>query len=230
MILDEQIKKQVVEHLYWDDRVNAADVRVTSVDGRVVLAGSVPSHMALQAAERDAWSVPGVKSVNNRLIISYAAVPAVPADDEVAATIQSKLLWNSNIDPSTIDISVAAGIVTLEGTVDSYRKKMKAEILAYDVIGVTLVENRLAVVPSRDIVDEVIGEAIVDALDRSGAFDFDTLDVQVENGVVTLSGTVPDARVLRAARDAAAHTPGVVDVRSELEISKEEDRNLIFEV
>jgi osmotically-inducible protein OsmY len=220
MVLDEQIKKHIVEQLYWDDRVNAADVRVTSVDGRVVLAGSVPHYTALKAAEQDAWRVPGVKLVENELTITYPPETAVPEDEEIGINIRSKLLWSSDVDPSTIDVSVIAGIATLEGTVDSYWKKVKAEILAYDIIGVTQVENRLAVVPTRDIFDEAIGESIIAALDRNRLIDLDTIDIEVENGVVTLSGSVPDYDALQAAQDAAAHTPGVVDVKPELVIAK----------
>lgn len=220
MITDKQIKKHIVEQLYWDDRVNAADVRVTSVDGRVVLAGNVPHYTALQAAERDAWRVPGVKSVENQLVIRYPAEAAIPADDELRLNILSKLLWSSDVDPATIEVSVAAGVATLEGTVDSYWKKVKAEVLAYDVIGVNLVENRLAVVPTRDILDEAIGESIMAALARTRGVDLAAVDVQVENGVVTLSGAVPDYKTLQAVRGAAVHTLGVVDVQTELVISR----------
>ncbi|MDA8163534.1 MAG: BON domain-containing protein [Desulfobacteraceae bacterium] len=222
MTPDEQIRKQILDHLSWDARVHAAEVRVMCEGGRVVLAGSVPSHAGRWAAEQGAWGVPGVRMVHNRLAIRYPAEAEVPADDEIAINIRSKLLWNSDIDASNIEVAVAAGVATLEGTADSYWKKVKAEILAYDVIGVTQVENKLAVVPTRNIVDEAIGEDIVDALARSGAVDLEDIDVQVESGVVTLSGTVPDARALRIARDAAAHTAGVVDVKSELEIGKAE--------
>jgi osmotically-inducible protein OsmY len=221
MTPDEQIKKQVVEKLYWDDRVNAADVRVWSDGGKVVLSGSVPSYQCLKAAEHDAWSVPGVKMVENRLTILYPAEEQMPTAEEVRAGIERKLQWSRDIDPTTMEVSVTAGVATLKGTVDSYWKKDKAEILAYDVIGVTLVENKLAVVPSRAVIDEAIGESVTAAIDRIGAIDINALDIKVENRTVTLSGTVPHYGALQAARDAAIHTLGVVDVEIQLVIYRE---------
>jgi osmotically-inducible protein OsmY len=220
MLADERIKRQIVEKLNWDERVNGADVKVASREGRVVLAGTVPDYLAFRAAELDSLSVPGVKDVANQLTIRYPTEVAVPSDDELAMNIENKLLWSSDIDHTAIDISVDAGIAILEGVVDSYWKKAKAEVLAYDVIGVTLVENRLGVVPTRNVIDEAIAESIIEALNRHGNIDIGAIDVAVEKGRVILSGEVPDWNAHMTAHDVAAHTTGVVGIRNELVVSR----------
>jgi len=54
---------------------------------------------------------------------------------------------------------------------------------------------------------------------RNSLVDAETVDVRVVNGVVTLSGSVPNLAARRAARDTAWRTPGVVDVRENLRIA-----------
>ena len=83
----------------------------------------------------------------------------------------------------------------------------------------TDVENRLAIVPTRTITDETIGTDIINALKRNVLIAAELVDVRVTNGVVTLSGSVPNWSALRAARNAAYHTAGVIDVRDSLAIT-----------
>ena len=55
---DEQIKKAVVDMLYWDSRVDASDIHVEVTDGEVTLRGTVPSYATKEAALFDAWKIP----------------------------------------------------------------------------------------------------------------------------------------------------------------------------
>ena len=56
----EEVKQDIVEHLAWDARVNAAEVDVEVRDGTVTLRGTVPSHRARTAAVEDAERIRGV--------------------------------------------------------------------------------------------------------------------------------------------------------------------------
>jgi hypothetical protein len=84
---DEDIKKDIVDALYWDRRVDASLVTVTVSDGNVMLGGSVPDRAALEAAEDDARVVGGkgrVQTVENRLRIRKTAAmqPSRPSRDQ----------------------------------------------------------------------------------------------------------------------------------------------------
>jgi hypothetical protein len=68
--------------------------------------------------------------------------------------------------------------------------------------------------------DEEITEMIYDAMDVDPLIPYDAdINVEVDSGVVTLTGTVPNKRVKAAAGDDAWWVPGVVDVRNELQVT-----------
>lgn len=68
--------------------------------------------------------------------------------------------------------------------------------------------------------DEEITEMIYDALDADPMVPYDAdIDVDVKDGEVTLTGTVPNKRVKYAAGDDAWWVPGVVDVNNNLQIA-----------
>jgi hyperosmotically inducible protein len=213
-----EIKKDVVDQLYWDGRVDAGGVEVKVVDGTVRLSGTVPTHSARRAAEEDAWQVPGVKSVENGLTVAYPGAVEVPADEEIGASLANLLRWDADLENADIDVAVASGWVTLRGTVDAYWKKRRAEDLATTLTGVQGVRNELAVVPSGIYEDRLIADSIIAALERNIDGDVESMDVQVNGGQVTLSGSVSDLSAFRAAQQAAEYTPGVVAVCNELTI------------
>ncbi|HEX8948255.1 MAG TPA: BON domain-containing protein [Dissulfurispiraceae bacterium] len=209
---DDDIKRDVTEQLYWDGRVDASNIRVEVSGGTVRLDGAVPSYSARQAAYVSALSVPGVASVENNLIVRYPEGAAKPADNDIKSSIENIFKWSADVDPKDVAVSVSAGAVTLRGAVGSYWQKIRAEELAANVGGVLGVTDELAVVPTEEVSDSSIGDYIMAALDRIAEIDPNTLDVKVENGVVTLSGRVPDWGMYHTVRDIARYTPGVVNV------------------
>jgi osmotically-inducible protein OsmY len=54
---------------------------------------------------------------------------------------------------------------------------------------------------------------------RHGQLDASDIEVAVENGDVTLEGSVEDRRMKRLAEDIAASVPGVDDVHNRLRLS-----------
>jgi osmotically-inducible protein OsmY len=213
----EEIKKNVVDQLYWDVRVDASDVEVSVDDGTVTLTGKVPSYSASQAATTTVWSVDGVTAVENNLNIEAPSAVDLPSDSDIQSNIESMLLWNSEIDSTIVDVRVENGIVTLEGTIDAYWKKVRAEELS-DVTGVLSVVNKLGVVPTEDVVDEDIAQDVTDALERSISVNVDDITVKVKDSKVTLTGVVPSWTAFRAAEDSAFYTLGVTEVDNRLTI------------
>ncbi|HEU0291183.1 MAG TPA: BON domain-containing protein [Anaerolineales bacterium] len=206
---DENIAKDVVDSLYWDSRVDASKVSVTVDDGIVTLSGTVPSYAEKVASSEDARLITGVRDIDNQLKVDYRA--KVPTDSEVKSNISHALTWDYFLGPHNIDVSVDAGWVTLEGTVDAFWKKVRAEDLTFGrgVVGVT---NKIAVVPTQTIVDEKLAENIVNALDRNISVDVDDINVTVDKGTVTLTGSVPTWSSKQAAYNAARYAHGVKHV------------------
>jgi osmotically-inducible protein OsmY len=216
---DERIKKDLVDQLYWDDRIDASQVQVDVSDGKVTLTGSVPTYTARQAAESDGYTVLGVRYVENQLEVRYPEATSRLTDDEISVNIKSLLLWSPDVDATHISVDVASGLVTLDGSVDAYWKKQRVEELASSVMGVTQIINNLAVVPSERVTDQVIAESIGPALERDGRINVNTVGVEVDDGKVTLTGTVHSWTTYRAVEDIARFTPGVLEVRNDLIIS-----------
>ncbi len=216
---DEDIKVDITKQLNWDARIDASDISITVDDGRVTLAGKVPSVTAKSAATNDAYLVDGVVSVQNDLTVNFPASKTVPADTEIKENVITALSLDSDLEAYKIDVDVDQGWVTLEGTVNAYWEKVSAKNTALDVNGVLGVSNNLGVVPTESFVDENIANDIIKALERNVHVNADDIDVTVEDGEVTLEGIVRTIAAKNAAYDAALYTPGVVHVYNRVTVS-----------
>lgn len=212
---DEQIKKQIIDQYVWDSRLDASKVDVTVDNGRVTIKGAVPTYRAKDAATQDAYLIRGVKWVDNQLVVQYETKPT---DDDMRSSVKGALFWDVDINSDKVDVSVLAGWVTLRGTVDAYWKKRQAEDDAYGVSGVIGVTNELAVVPTQEWEDERIAKDVQQALERNMNIVIDTVDVVVENGHVTLNGTVGTWVAYDSAERSARFTGGVVDVTNNITV------------
>ncbi|MFO7836525.1 MAG: BON domain-containing protein [Candidatus Thorarchaeota archaeon] len=213
---DEAIKKDIIDELYWDNRVDSSDITVQVDNGDVTLNGTVSDYTSSKNAVLDAWDAEGVTEVKNNLEVEIPTEVSVPTDSEIKSNIADMLEWNASIDASEIEVDVSAGVVTLDGVVDAYWKKLRAEDVTSRATGVLNVVNELAVVPTEDVLDKAIAEDVVSALETKFTVNADDVDVKVEDGIVTLSGTLPSWTSYRAAMDAAENTLGVTDVVDQL--------------
>lgn len=211
---DQEIKKNVVEQLVWDDRVDAAGIEVEVEFAQVTLTGTVPSHFSREAAIADVWSVRGVVSVVDNLTVEPSL--SAPIVEPLAAEVKGALLVDSQLDAADITVSSAGGLVTLGGKVQALWQKYRAEDIASGVNGVLGIINEIAVVPGEDIKDEVIAQDIIRAIERNSNVDVNSVNVTVNDGYVTLTGTVDDRTAREAAYQVAIHTLGVKGVTNEL--------------
>ncbi len=213
---DEQIKQDVVNQLLWDDRVDASEVTVEVRDGVVTLQGILPTYFARSCAQDDAWAVAGVAGMKNQTTIRHRPAAWLPSDDELRSAVEERLALDPDIDIADTSVQVVGGIVTVEGSVDAYWKKRHLEDVIASMRGVVDIENKLAVVPTKDVADQEIATDITAALERDLLVDPEEVNVSISEGVVTLSGTVPNGATRTAAERAARNTLGVRDVRNEM--------------
>jgi osmotically-inducible protein OsmY len=217
---------RILGRMTEDSRVNAAMVQVAmGPEGTVTLRGTVPDFQARRAAVEDAWKEPGVDQVKDFLIVPQpdpAAFvhPMVPGDEGIRAQVNQYLRGQDILDAKTIDVEVEDGKVTLRGSVNAYWKRRRAEELVLGVDGVKDLASYLTVVPTEGLGDDVTAETIVDSLSENYLIDPQSIDIRVNRGLVTLSGTVRTERAKREAFDIALNTAGVSDVRDELLIER----------
>ncbi|MBI2854996.1 MAG: BON domain-containing protein [Chloroflexi bacterium] len=217
MTTSERIKGEVMEHLAWDDSFDASKIQVAVSQGKVLLTGTVSSYPARVAAERDVRLVPGVTSVENQLQVEPQNGTSA-TDEDIRSRVQSMLAWDALVNPKDIKVRVKDGVVTLEGSVDAYWKRFRAEDLASDVGGVIGMTNRLKVAPRRSAADDCIATEVHRALRRSMAIDAERIKVKVKDGVVILSGTVPTWDMRFAVEDTAKFTTGVTGIVNKLKV------------
>jgi osmotically-inducible protein OsmY len=210
--MDQEIKKDLIDELYWDYRVDASSVKAEVSDGKVTLTGTVPSYSARSAAAAAAWGIDGVGGVTNLLTVRFPPSYVVPTDAEVKISAERVLAWNPDVYGAEIDVTVSGGVVRLKGTVDAYWKRWKSEDLVSNLNGVVDVENHLTVVPSESFIDKDIAKDIEAALERNQYIDAEKVTVKVEDGEVTLTGSVSNYYARGRVYDAAAFTPGVLRV------------------
>lgn len=128
-------------------------------------------------------------------------------DNDVRQHVENALDWEPSIDARDIGVSVDEGVVTLRGTVGSYTEKVNAERVAERVYGVKAVANDLAVrlVSGYERTDTEIAQAAATALAWNTVVPADRVTVTVDNGWVTLNGTLDhyyqSAAAERAVRD-----------------------------
>lgn len=216
--LDDDIRSAIESHLRWDARVSADELTVMVQNGQVTISGSVTSLIARRAAEAAAAAVPGVRSVINQIRVEPPLDAEPPPDEDIRHSAEQVLRWSPALEIGDIEIGVSGGVVVLTGFVDQVWKREHAEELVSQLAGVTGVDNRLTVRPPMRPSDRQIAEDLRAAFDRSIVIDADEVRISVDDGTVTLTGVVPNARSREEAARAAFFTRGVVSVRNEIRV------------
>lgn len=225
---DSEIQEEVRRALRWGAYVDEGAIEVR-VDGGVVrLSGSVSRAIERQYALRAAW-VAGVRSVDvSELRVDPAAESErerarkdrdVP-DAQIEAALGDAFRYDPRVQAFRLEIDVANGIVTLSGAVDNIRAKRAAEQDAHGTVGVSFVNNQITVRPERVRTDAEIQRDVTAALGRRAYVDAADIEVTVQNGTVTLAGTVDSYWEKAQADDAVAGISGVVEVRNYLRVAR----------
>lgn len=143
-------------------------------------------------------------------------------DLKIKQDVLDELEWQPEIDETQIGVIVKDGIVTLEGTVDSYTKKMAAEKAAKNVYGVKAVVEDIKVKYSagNGKSDEEIAKTSVNALKWNASVPSDAIKIKVEDGWVYLSGEVPWEYQKNAAKNAITKLYGVKGVVNNISIKQ----------
>lgn len=207
---DEDLRSDVSDELYWDPKVDSASVAVSADDGRITLRGTVGSLREKREAKSAAARVWGVISVDNRLQVRL--LNGSKRDDaELRADVLQALMLDSLV-PSTIDVKVDDGYVTLTGTAERQFQREEAEDVAANIAGAMDVFDEIELLdPAPDAGD--VQEGIEKAFKRNAKLDAEELSVTTEpGGKVSVSGTVSSWAEHDEAIAAAWASPGVKNV------------------
>ena len=154
------------------------------------------------------------------------------SDEEIKIVILDHINWNTKLDASGVLVSVDNGLVTLAGTVKSYAEKQEAFESARHVSGVRAVNNEIIIFnpeEKKTVSDKKIETAIKNALAWNPHVDEETIDLQVDNGIVTLRGCVRHYSQRLKTESIVSEIKGVKKIINEISIvctSKIEDEHI----
>ena len=231
---DDRIESSAKQSYVFKTYLNGDDIKIQSKAGAVTLTGTVSeeSHQAL--ARETVASLPGVKSVDNKLGIKGES-PAVSSDAWLIAKVKSTLLYHRNVSGIATEVFAKDGTVTLRGEAPNQAQKDLTTEYAKDIDGVKKVKNEMTVLTAATKSDEkTTGEKIDDV---GGSIDDASITamvkmtllyhrstsalntkVETSNGVVTLSGKAKNAAEKVLATKLVSDVHGVKSVNNRMTI------------
>jgi osmotically-inducible protein OsmY len=213
---DSDIQQAVLKELKWDTRVEETDVGVEVDNGVVTLTGTVSSWAKRLAAQEAAHRVAGVRDVANDVQVKIPG-SAQRTDTDIAQAVRIALEWNVFVPDTRIRSTVSQGWVTLEGDVEYWSERTEAEKAVVNLGGVRGVTNRIEVKPPKVFLYDV-RKSIEEALERQAERSASHVQLEVEDGHVSVAGIVHSMAERRAVIGAATGTPGVQQVEDRLRI------------
>ena len=213
---DAEVQQDVLRELKWDTRVAETEVGVEVDKGVVTLTGTVASWGKRHAAAQAAHRVRGVLDVANDIAVKVPGTPG-RTDTEIAKAVRHALEWDVLVPDSRITCTVSDGAVSLEGDVDTWSQWQDAERAVRNLSGVRVVMNLIQVkAPKVDA--SKLRTTIEETLARRAQREANQVWFEVQDGRVTVFGTIPTYGEKRAVLQAAQGTPGVLSVDDKLSI------------
>jgi len=207
---DQQITRAVDHALLTDSALlnNMIDTMVN--DGIVTLSGTANNLMTKERASRIAQTIRGVRGVVNMIALQTPS----RSDEEIRKNVVEALLYDAATDSYELKPEVKDGVVTLDGTVQSYREKQLAVYVAKSVKGVKEVNDNIVLDSKSERPDEQIVADVRSVIDNDVWLTNSFIATDVKDGVVTLTGTVGSAAQHNRA-SMLAWTAGVKSVNAE---------------
>lgn len=235
------LKARIVTTYSLNRHLSPFPIDVAVHRGVVRLSGAVDSDVDRDLAVQIAKGVDGVRDVRDDIRVEPGALAGkrreskffrMVEDATITAKVKSKLLWNRNTSGLRIDVSTAEGMVTLTGKVRSGAEADLAVQLAKNTTGVEGVRSGLIVErgPQRARGNGMLArmearadDAWITAKAKSMLlFSKDTenedIHVRTHDRIVTLTGTVANARQKENIGKMVGNIVGVREVRSKLVI------------
>lgn len=236
MIEADFLIEQVRKALHSEPRIDLAHhpLALAWENGDFAIEGEVADVAAKKLALERAAAVPGVTAIIDRLRVAPAQVMG---DDELRDHVRDALLQEPALALSALEVrdkgqtvavrlpesaggkiavSVADGVVTLDGDLPGLAEKRLAGVLAWWVPGTRDVVNGIGVTPPEPDDDAQITDAVRIALEKDPFVNADQIAVSTRQSIVTLQGVVPTPSEREMAEFDAWYVFGVDKVRNNI--------------
>jgi osmotically-inducible protein OsmY len=221
---DLRMRNAVQEELDWDSQFDAAEIGVSTRGGAVTLTGSIDTYAAKLAAERAAKRVHGVRAVANDIQVRLRH----PHGDGAIAEDAVRELTRRPTLPTSVQVAVHDGHVTITGTVITLFQKAVAENAIRHIAGVKDVINRIQIAVGSPA---GLAPRIAAAIERNGHLGgphagAHGLDATISGDTVLLTGVVGSWQARETAERVAMHAPGISRIENQLVVSEAEPDNV----
>ena len=185
--------------LMLSKHVSTFDINVTTNQGAVTLSGEVPSEETRRLAVAIAQDTPGVKLVQDNLVVNPGAernkdtLADRVADLEIKTILIDQLARSPELKDKRLTVQVSKRIVTLDGAVDSPAQKRAAEQVVLQVPGVQGIAGTLSVANAQaglDTVEDKLARRVEFELYSTRAVPLKNVQIRSQDGTVVLSGGV----------------------------------------
>jgi osmotically-inducible protein OsmY len=223
---DERIESSAAKSYVFKTYLKDDSIKTESKNGVVTLTGTVSESNHKSLAQDTVESLPGVKSVDNQLLIK-GEQPAEHSDAWICTKVKSTLLFHRNVSAAGTTVYVKDGIVTLQGEARSMAQKELTTEYVKDIDNVREVKNDMTIAatpPSPDsTITEKMDDASITAQVKSSLMTHHSTSalhttVSTADGVVTLSGTAKNAAEKSLVTKLVNNINGVVSVINNMTI------------
>jgi hyperosmotically inducible periplasmic protein len=201
---DDRIEASAKQSYAFKTYLKGDDINVQSKGGAVTLTGTVNEGYSKKLAEVTVAGLPGVVSVDNKLVEKGEA-PAKNTDAWLLTQVQTTLWFHRNVNATETQVFATDGIVTLHGKATSLAQKDLTTLYVKDIEGVKDVKNEMVVSPDAmqpgkktagekmDAISESIDDASITALVKMTLLYHRSTSalkttVETKDGVVILGG------------------------------------------
>lgn len=233
---DSAITARIESRFAVADGLNPFNIKTSTEAGVVTLSGSVRAEEEKRLAEEIARAVPGVTDVKNNIMV----VPPAYSDAETRGVGQRMRDWKTKVNlrgvlvrtgefkGMRIDLKVVRGEATLSGVVRSEEQKKRLLDAAGEARGVTNVIDELTVMPKESVEnvqgvggqfsDEWVEKRVEKAILANQHVSGREVDVEVNDGLCILTGTVDSEQEKALAEKLARETRGVSEVKNDIRV------------
>lgn len=159
---DGRIESSAANSYVFKTYLKDDSIKTESKDGVVTLTGTVAEASHKSLAENTVASLPGVKSVDNQLVVS-GEQPAEHSDAWITAKVKTALLFHRNVSASGTSVYTKDGVVTLQGEASNMAQKELTTEYAKDIDNVKEVRNNMTIAATPVMASESPGDKIDDA-------------------------------------------------------------------
>jgi osmotically-inducible protein OsmY len=224
---DGEIQTLVERRLAADLYVDASGVKVGVQNGVVTLKGSVGTAAEKRRAEENA-SIFGVDAVNVQALSINPDLPdrmrrqaafVTLSDDKIRRAVKDALELDPRVNAYSIAVTVADGMVTLTGLVDTLFEKKIAERDVLNTTGVWQVKNKLTLRYRAFPTDAEVEKRIYAVFQRDAELHDLEIHVAVDDLHGRLYGTVNAMAQKIRAENIASQIGGVLSLDNDIRVS-----------